>query len=334
MSESQQMAHYITGSWVSQMVYVTAKLKLADLIAQEPRTPEEIAGLTDTQPEPMSRLLRALASVGVFRADENGRYESTPLAETLRSDVTGSQWALAIMMGEEHFLCWHELLYSLQTGKKSFDKLYGKPIFEYLGENPEAAEIFDAAMTSVHGRESLPMAQAYDFNRFGTIVDIGGGNGSLLSTILREHPGVQGIVFDLPSVVARTEASIAQSGLADRLTLQTGSFFESVPSGADCYLMRHIIHDWTDEECGVILKNCHAAMSDEATLLIAESVIPAGNEPFFGKLLDLTMLLLPGGKERTADEYRALLAANGFEMTGIIPTATEVSFVEARKSQG
>jgi hypothetical protein len=328
------MANYITGAWISQLVYVTAKLKLADLVAQESRTPEELAGLTDTRPEPMARTLRALASIGIFRSDQNGRYELTPLAETLRSDVPGSQWALAIMMGDEHYQCWGELLYSLQTGKKAFDKLYGQPIFDYLGDNPESAKIFDAAMTSVHGRESLPMAQAYDFSRFESVVDIGGGNGSLLSTILKEHPGVQGIVYDLPGVIARTKETIAQSGVEERLALQSGNFFKSVPAGADCYLMRHIIHDWTDEECGVILKNCHDAMSDDATLLIGESVIPENDEPFFGKLLDLTMLLIPGGKERTAEEYRTLLADNGYEMTQIVPTATEVSFVEARKSQG
>jgi len=334
MSESQQMANFITGAWISQLVYVTAKLKLADLVAQEARTPHELAGLTDTRPEPLARALRALASLGIFRSTQQGRYETTPLAETLRSDVPGSQWALAIMMGEEHYRCWGDLLYSLQTGQKSFDKLYGQQVFEYLGSNPDAARVFDAAMTSVHGRESLPMAQAYDFSRFGRVVDIGGGNGSLLSTILNEHPNVKGIVFDLPGVIARTKESIAQAELDDRLSLETGNFFESVPPGADCYLMRHIIHDWTDEECGVILKNCHDAMSNGATLLIAESVIPDGDEPFFGKLLDLTMLLIPGGKERTADEYAVLLAANGFEMTRIIPTATEVSYVEARKSGG
>ena len=332
MQEAVQMSKMITGAWISQLVYVTAKLKIADLVAEEPKSAEEIAGLTDTQPEMMYRFLRAAASVGVFAEDSDHRFESTPLSETLRSDISHSQWALAIMMGEEHYRCWGELLYSLETGKKSFDKLYGQPIFDYLGEHPDAAKIFDAAMTSVHGRESLPMAQAYDFSQFGSMVDIGGGNGSLLATILGEYETLTGAIYDLPSVINRTRESLGSLPAGDRIELLSGNFFETAPEGFDCYLMRHIIHDWTDEECGIILKNCHAAMPDDAKLLIAESVIPAGNEPFFGKLLDLTMMLIPGGKERTEDEYRALLAKNGFEMTQVVPTETEVSFVEAVKA--
>lgn len=332
MQESVQMSKMITGAWISQLVYVTAKLKLADLIAEEPKTVEEIAGLTDTQPDMMSRFLRAAASVGVFAENGEHQFESTPLSETLRSDVPNSQWALAIMMGEEHYRCWGELLYSLETGKKSFDKLYGQPIFDYLGEHPEAAKIFDGAMTSVHGRESLPMAKSYDFSQFDSMVDIGGGNGSLLATILGEHDSVNGAIYDLPAVIHRTRESLATSPVADRIELLSGNFFESAPEGFNCYLMRHIIHDWTDEECGVILQNCHAAMPDDAKLLIAESVIPPGNEPFFGKLLDLTMMLIPGGKERTEEEYRTLLAENGFKLTQVVPTDTEVSFVEAVKA--
>ncbi|MBD3672593.1 MAG: methyltransferase [Planctomycetaceae bacterium] len=332
MEDAVQMSKMITGAWVSQLVYVIAKLKIADLIAEEPKTAEEVAGLTDTQPDMMSRFLRAAASVGLFAENDEHQFESTPLAETLRSDLPHSQWALAIMMGEEHYRCWGELLYSLETGKKSFDKLYGQPVFEYLGEHPEAAKIFDAAMTSVHGRESLPMAKAYDFSQFGSLVDIGGGNGSLLATILGEHGSVNGAIYDLPNVIKRTRESLASSPVADRIELISGSFFESAPEGYDCYLMRHIIHDWTDEECGIILQNCHAAMPDGAKLLVAESVIPPGNEPFFGKLLDLTMMLIPGGKERTEEEYRKLFAENGFTLTQVVPTETEVSFVEAVKA--
>lgn len=325
------MSRMITGSWISQLVYVTAKLKLADLVAIGPRTSEELAGLTDTQPDMMYRVLRALASIGIFEENESHQFTSTPLAETLRSDLPNSQWALAIMMGEEHFRCWGELMYSLQTGKKSFDHLYDQPIFEYLNDHPESAKIFDAAMTSVHGRESLPMATAYDFSQFKSLVDIGGGNGSLLSTILSEHESVNGSIYDLFSVINRTQQSISNSPVEDRIELLSGNFFEAIPAGFDCYLMRHIIHDWTDEECGIILQNCHAAMPDQAKLLIAESVIPTGNEPFFGKLLDITMMLIPGGKERTEEEYRTLLADNGFELTQVVPTRTEVSFVEAVK---
>jgi hypothetical protein len=254
MQEAFQMSKMITGAWISQMVYVTAKLKLADLVAVKPRSAEELAGLTETQPDMMFRVLRALASVGVFAENEDSKFETTPLSETLRSDIPNSQWALAIMMGEEHYRCWGELIYSLETGKKSFDKLYDQPIFEYLGENSEAAIVFDAAMTSVHGRESIPMATAYDFSQFSSMVDIGGGNGSLLSTILGVHESVKGAIYDLPSVINRTQTTLSASPVADRIELLSGNFFESAPAGFDCYLMRHIIHDWTDEECGIILQ--------------------------------------------------------------------------------
>lgn len=254
MQEAFQMSKMITGAWISQMVYVTAKLKLADLVEVKPRSAEELAGLTETQPDMMFRVLRALASVGVFAENEDSKFETTPLSETLRSDIPNSQWALAIMMGEEHYRCWGELIYSLETGKKSFDKLYDQPIFEYLGENSEAAIVFDAAMTSVHGRESIPMATAYDFSQFSSMVDIGGGNGSLLSTILGVHESVKGAIYDLPSVINRTQTTLSASPVADRIELLSGNFFESAPAGFDCYLMRHIIHDWTDEECGIILQ--------------------------------------------------------------------------------
>jgi hypothetical protein len=254
MQEAFQMSKMITGAWISQMVYVTAKLKLADLVAVKPRSAEELAGLTETQPDMMFRVLRALASVGVFAENEDSKFETTPLSETLRSDIPNSQWALAIMMGEEHYRCWGELIYSLETGKKSFDKLYDQPIFEYLGENSEAALVFDAAMTSVHVRESIPMATAYDFSQFSSMVDIGGGNGSLLSTILGVHESVKGAIYDLPSVINRTQTTLSASPVADRIELLSGNFFESAPAGFDCYLMRHIIHDWTDEECGIILQ--------------------------------------------------------------------------------
>lgn len=330
MTDPMQMSKMITGAWISQMIYAAAKLNLADRLHESPKTADELAAETETHPRSLFRLLRGLESVGIFRFDGEAKLHLTPLAETLRSDVPGSQRALAIMMGEEHFRCWGELLYSVRTGETAFDHIYGKPIFEYLSEHPEAAANFDAAMTSVHGRESAPMARAYDFGRFKTLADVGGGNGSLLITILQHYPNLKGVLYDLPGVVERTRGNIADAGLSDRCEVVAGSFFESIPTGADAYLMRHIIHDWNDERCGAILKNFREAMTPEATLLIAESVIPTDGEPFFGKMLDLTMLLLPGGQERTEQEYRELLAANGFEMTGLVPTETEVSFVEAR----
>jgi hypothetical protein len=235
------------------------------------------------------------------------------------------------MSGDEQFQAWTEIEYSVRTGQMAFDKVFGKPIFDYLGEHPDKARIFDAAMVGIHGRESDLVLDAYDLSGVGVIADIGGGNGSQLIRVLQKYTGAKGILYDLPHVIERAKAPIEAAGLTGRCQLAAGSFFEAVPAGAQVYMMRHIIHDWDDEKSLTILRNCHRAMAADSRLLIIESVIPAGNAPFGGKLLDLVMLLIPGGKERTAEEYRALLAKADFDLTRIVPTSAELSIVEARK---
>jgi hypothetical protein len=331
ISPQAQMNQLISGYMQTQAVYVAAKLGIADLLSQGSRTAEDLAQATKMHAQSLFRLLRALASLGVFAEDESSRFSLTPMAECLRSDVPGSQRALAIMSGEEHFRAWGELLYSVQTGKTSFDKLYGMPIFDFLSQNLEQAKVFDAAMVGVHGRETAAMTDAYDFSSIGVLADIGGGNGSLLSSVLQTYPAMKGMLYDLPGVIERAKAGIQAAGLADRCKVISGSFFESIPEGADAYLMRHIIHDWDDEKSLTILRNVYRAMKPDARLLVIEGVIPPGNDPCFGKLLDLTMLTLPGGKERTEDEYRALFRAGGFELTRIVPTQAEVSVIEGKK---
>jgi hypothetical protein len=324
----------VTGYWTTQMVYVAAKLKLADLVAAGPKTAEDLAKDTSTHAPSLYRLLRGLASMGVFAEDASGRFSLTPAAECLRSDVPGSQWAMAVMSGEEHYKAWGELLYSVQTGKIAFDKLFGMPCFDFLSQNLEQAKVFDLAMVSIHGRETSAMADAYDFSGLRMLADVGGGNGSLLISVLKKHKGLRGVLYDLPGVTERAKANLAAAGVADRCEVIGGSFFESIPPGADAYLMRHIIHDWDDEKSTTILRNVHKAMSGDARLLLVEGVIPPGNEPSFGKLLDLTMLTIPGGKERTEEEYRTLFRGSGFELTRIIPTAAEVSVIEGRRLPG
>ncbi len=235
------------------------------------------------------------------------------------------------MSGDEQFRAWAEIEYSIQTGKIAFEKVFRKPIFEYLGENPDKAKIFDAAMVGIHGRESDVILDAYDFSGVGVLADIGGGNGSQITRILEKHTGMKGILFDLPHVIERAKNQIESAGLSDRCELVAGNFFDSVPEGADAYMMRHIIHDWDDEKSLTILRNCYQAMSSNSKLLVVESVIPPGNEPFGGKFLDLVMLLIPGGKERTEGEYRTLLGKAGFELTRVVPTSGEVSIVEGMK---
>jgi ubiquinone/menaquinone biosynthesis C-methylase UbiE len=331
LSTHQQLDQMITGYWISQAIYAAAKFGIADHLKDGPKTVAELATATSTNPDALYRLLRALASVGIFAEGDARRFALTPLAEPLRSDVAGSKRALALMSGDEQFRTWAEIDYSIRTGKVGFDKVFGKPIFDYLGQHPDKARIFDAAMVGIHGRESNAVLSAYDFSVLGVVADIGGGNGSQMTEILKKHGRMKGVLFDLPHVIERAKERIQASGLLERCKLVAGSFFEAVPEGADAYVLRHIIHDWDEEKCLTILRNCHRAMRPASKLLVIESVIPPGNEPFHGKFLDLVMLLIPGGKERTEAEYRALFERAGFELTRIVPTGSEVSIVEGRK---
>src|SRR5438105_4635259 len=227
---------------------------------------------------------------------------------------------MALMSGEEHYRAYGELLYSVRTGKPAFDKVFGAPVFDYLATHPEQAAVFDAAMTSVHGAETAVILDAYDLTGVGTLMDVGGGNGSVLIATLRKYPALTAVLYDLPHVVERARPNVAAAGVADRCRLVGGNFFEAVPPGADAYFLRHIIHDWDDEKATTILKNVRKVIAPGGKVLVAESVIPPGNEPFFGKLLDITMLALPGGQERTEAEYRALFAGAGFRLARVVPT--------------
>lgn len=315
------------GSWITQGLAVAAELGLADILASEPRSCEELAEQTRANSDALHRLLRALASVGIFAMDEQGRFSLTPLAEMLRSDVPGSQRAFAIMMGEEFCQAWGKLLHSVQTGEPGFNHRYGMPFFEYMARYPERHGIYDSAMTAVHGPETEPMLEAYDFSPFRTVVDIGGGNGLTLAAILKRHPSLQGILFDLPAVVERAKTNLAAAGVSDRCRIQGGDFFSAVPPGADAYVLRHIIHDWQDREAIAILRGCREAANPGGKVLVVETVIPPGNEPSFGKWLDLMMLLVDG-RERTQEEYRRLFSEAGLSLKRIIPTAAGVSVIE------
>jgi ubiquinone/menaquinone biosynthesis C-methylase UbiE len=323
-----QVLQMATGYWVSQSIYAAAKFGLADFIAAGPKSSEELASATGAHAPSLYRLLRALASVGIFAEDEQKRFRMTALAECLL-DRPGSQRAMCIMAGEEHFRAWGEILYSLRTGKIAFDHVYKKPIFEYLAEHQEQAADFDRAMTSIHGQETDAMLDAYDFGGIGTLADVGGGNGTVLKAVLHRYPAMKGILFDQAHVLDRARPEIQSSSLGSRCQLIAGNFFESIPPGADAYLMRHIIHDWTDEQCHTILTNCRKVMKPAAKLLVVEMVIPPGNSPHWGKLLDLNMMMIPGGKERSEQEYAQLFARAGFRLTRVVSTRIELGVVEA-----
>jgi hypothetical protein len=318
----------IAGFCTTQMIYAAAKLGLADRLAHGPRTADELAADTGTHPRSLYRLLRALAGAGIFAEGEGGRFAQTPLSECLRGDVPGSQWAMAVVMGEEHYQAWGDLLGTVRTGETAFDRLYGRPLFEYLGERPDKARLFDEAMTAIHGRETQATLDAYDFSGLGVVADVGGGNGSNLAGLLGRHPRMRGILFDLPHVVERAAEHLRRAGLSGRCEVVAGTFFGAIPGGADAYFLRHVLHDWDDERATALLRNVRRAMGPRSRLLVVEGVIPTGNGPSFGKLMDLNMMVVPGGVERTAPEYRRLFEAAGFRLTNIVPTSAGVDVVE------
>jgi len=323
----QTLNQIFADAWITQGIWVAAELGVADLLVNGPLTAEELAEQTHTHSGALSRVLRALASVGIFAQDPDGRFSLTPHANLLRSDVAGSQRSMGIMMGAEFHEAWGELLHSVRTGEPGFEKRFGAPFFQYMTKHPVRHGIYDAAMGNFGQAEAGAMIHAYDFTPFQTVVDVGGGSGLLLTTILNQYPALRGILFDLPAVVNRAETIISGSGLNGRCRIKGGDFFSSVPAGADAYVLQHIIHDWEDREAIAILRKCREAMNADGRILLLEMVIPNGNEPSFGKWLDLMMLLV-GGRERTEEEYRRLFSAAGLKLNRIIPTAAEVSIIE------
>src|SRR6266540_2711632 len=282
------MLQMITGFWVSRAIYVAAKLGLADLVKDSPKTADELAGLTGTHSPSLYRALRALASVGVFADDGQGRFAQTPLSETLRSDTPGSLRAMAIVeLGQEHFPAWGNLMLS------------------------------------------VAVLEAYGFSGVDKLVDVAGGTGRLISAILAAHPRMRGVLFDLPHVIAEAGPLLDAAGVRDRCETSTGDFFRSVPEGGDAYVMKWIIHDWDDEKSTAILKNIHRAMDKNGKLLLIEMVVSEGNQPDLSKFLDLEMMVMTGGRERTEAEFNSLLAASGFELTRVIRTTSPVCVIEA-----
>ena len=330
-SSSAAMLQMISNFWASRALYIAAKLGLADLLQEnQPLSSEELAEATNTHAASLYRVLRALTSVGVFIEDEHRRFSLTPLAATLRSDIPGSLRAFTIaQLGEDHYPAWGEFLHSVKTGETAFDHCFGMDIWQHRARNAEDSKLFDEAMTNFSSMVNAAIVANYDFSSFSNIVDIGGGNGSLITSILKANVKTKGVLFDLPHVVTRAQAYINNVGLAERCTVTAGDIFKAVPSGGDAYTMKWIIHDWDEQKSITILKNCHRAMHENSKLLLIEAIIPRDNAASFHKLLDLNMLVMTGGWEREETAYRALLAAAGFRMTRIIPTAFEICVIES-----
>ncbi len=318
-----------TGYWVSQSIYVAAKLGIADLLKEGSKSCDELAKSTGVNPRSVYRLMRALASVGVFAEKESGYFTLTPLAACIQSDVPGSMRAFAIRFGEEHYRAWGDVMHSMQSGASAFENLYGMQLFEYYAQNPEQGKIFDEAMTSLSATENVEITTRYDFSPIRKLVDVGGGHGSLLASILISNPTMQGVLFDQPSVIEGAKDLIEAQQVSERCSLVAGDCFEEVPQGGDAYILKYMIHLWDDERAIAILKNCHRAMVENGKLLLVEQVIPPGNEPFLGKFADMQMLVMfPGGCERTETEYRSLFEAAGFHLTKIVSTRANVSVIE------
>ena len=324
------MLQMISGFWISRAIYIIAKLGIADHLAGGPKTAEEIAAATGTHSGAIYRIFRALSSVGVLTEEADQRFGLTPLSETLRTDAPGSLRAFAtVELGEEHYPAWGELLSSVKTGEIAFDKHCGVPIWEFFAKNPENARTFDDAMTNVSLAIKDAILASYDATTIRKLTDIAGGHGSLLAAILKSNPEMKGVLFDLPGVTEGARKRIEAEGLSDRCEVIAGSFFESVPEGADAYIMKWIIHDWDDERSIAIFKNIRRAIAEGGKLLLVEAVVPPGSEPHFSKFIDLNMLVMTGGRERTEEEYRRLLEAGGFKLTKVIPTDSPMSIIEA-----
>lgn len=325
------MMEMVTEMWAAQAIVAAAELGIADALADEPLSAEELAAAVGADADAVRRLLRALISRGIFRQRRDGRYDLTPLADTLRRDaeVPLAGWArwLGSRQHREH---WSHLTDAIRTGRSVVPALRGKPAFEYLASEPELGEIFNQAMTAGSAMSIGPVIAAYDFSPFATIVDVGGGHGRLLSEILAATPTARGVLFDLPQVVAGASAVITERGVADRIEISEGSFFDSVPAGGDAYVLKSVIHDWPDDDAVRILRNVRDAAQTGSHLLLIEFVVPEHHREFVGNWLDLEMLLALDARERSAAEFERVFDRAGYRLQRVVPTASPFSVLEAK----
>ncbi len=331
-SNTNALGRLIVGYRVSQALCVAAKLGIADLLSDGPRHIDDLAAATGTHARSLYRLLRVLASEGVFTEQGDGRFALTPVAESLRSDVAGSLRTRAMFDGMPGaWGAWGALLHSVRSGESAIEHSSGQDFFGYLKSHPDEAKIFNEVMAAQTSAAARAILEAYDFSKIGMLVDVGGGVGALLAAILQACPSMRGVLFDQRQVVANAQSRLNATGVLGRCETVGGNFFESVPAGGDAYILKHILHDWDEHNCQRILKNCRHAMAKEGRLLVIEILIPPGNEPHYGKFLDLQMLVLTsGGRERTQAEYRELFASAGFALSRVVPTKSDVFLIEGR----
>lgn len=313
----------VNGYQVSQAIHVAAALGIADLLADGPRTSNDLAQAAGADADALYRVLRALASVGVLNEEEGRLFSLTPVGEPLRSDVPGSVHGWAVFVGRPYqWQAWSYLLHGARTGENAFQHVHGQDVWSYRADRPEESVIFDGAMKALTGASNSALVEAFDFSRFGTLVDVGGGNGALLAGVLASQPALLGVLFDQSHVVAEAGPVLDAAGVADRCRIEAGSFFEAVPADGDAYLLKSIVHDWGDEDSIAILRVVRAAMAEGAALLVVERDLGAPNENPPTKFSDVNMLVATGGRERSRDEYAALFDSSGFRLVGATPTTS------------
>lgn len=326
----RSVREYIMGFRSTQLIYVAAKLGLADHLIDGPQTPERLAQVTGTDPIALHRVLRALASLGLFTQTTDGAYTLTPQAEQLRTDMPGSLRNLAILYGEDWlWQAYGQMLYSVQTGESAFDHVHGQPLYAYLEHHPSAGQLFHAAMSGYSALETAAILSAYDFSPLRTVIDIGGSEGALMVALLQAYPRLNGVVFDVEAVINQAEKRLGELNLSERIKLVAGNFFTDVPADGDLYILKSILHNWDSVAAQRILQNCRRAMSTDARLLIVERLVELDNGPSESKLFDINMLVVTGGQERTEQEYQMILRNSGFQLTRIIPTHSPLSLLEA-----
>jgi O-methyltransferase domain/Dimerisation domain len=324
----------MTGHYVSQAVYVAAKLGIADLLKNGPRHYTQLAEDSGAHPSSLHRLLRLLAAAGVLSDEEGGNFGLTPVGQCLRSDVPGSMRLGALLWaGPPLTDAWRDLLHSVKTGEVGFERAFGADVFSYMSKHPDDAAVFYEGMSMGAPEISAAVVATYDFSQFKTVVDIGGAYGVFMTALLRAHPALRGVILDLPHVAERAKKEMEAAGLAERCQVIAGDFAETVPSGGDAYVLKHVIHDWDDERSIKLLKNCRRVMAPEAKLLIIQSELPAQILAGLPHLImtgnDVNMLAVTGGRERTRAEFAALFETAGLALNQVIPTPALVSVIEA-----
>ena len=325
---SQQILRMGLGFVLSQALRVVAELGIADLLADRERTSEELADASGANADALYRLLRLLASEGVFRETSPRRFVQTELSATLRSDLRGSPRDFVNMINSEPYQAFVDLFYSVRTGETAFEHVFGTPRFDWLNARPEKTALFQSAMIALSQGANEAIAEAYDFAPFKKVVDVGGGHGQLLSAILARNSHLSGVMFDRSASVEASKSGVG--GPLPRTEFVAGDFFETVPGGADLYILKRVIHDWDDERAAHILRNCRAAMTPSGRVLVAERMTGDGNAPDLNKYLDIVMLGVTGGVERTEQEFAHLFARCGLRLESVAPTRVGMSILVTR----